>query len=134
MTEAFLPLLSAHSHGRIVMVSSGAAPSFVAKCSAERKQMLTDPKVDPSDPIPVYPQPHTHTHPTPPHPAPTPPLPRLYPTQRSKTAEDCPSHPILFYHSPIPSQPHLPPHPTPPCAYPAATPPTGELDADLIGR
>ena len=35
MTEACLPLLS--DGGRIVMLSSGSAPSFVSKCSAERQ-------------------------------------------------------------------------------------------------
>lgn len=43
-TEAFLPLLEP-SKGRIVMTSSSAAPSFVAKCSPDRKALMTDPNV-----------------------------------------------------------------------------------------
>lgn len=43
VTNAFLPLLS--SQGRIVMVGSGAAPSFVAKCSPERQAVFCDPSV-----------------------------------------------------------------------------------------
>lgn len=43
VTSAFLPVLS--SEGRVVMVGSGAAPSYVAKCSAERQAMLIDPAV-----------------------------------------------------------------------------------------
>ena len=41
--EAFLPLLDTGSGtGRAVFVSSGAAPSFVAKCSAEKQAALCD--------------------------------------------------------------------------------------------
>ena len=44
VTKAFLPLLK-HEGGRIVMVSSGAAPSFVAACSAEKQAFFTNPAV-----------------------------------------------------------------------------------------
>ena len=43
-TEAFLPFINP-SKGRIVMVSSGLGPSFVARCSAERKAVMVDPLV-----------------------------------------------------------------------------------------
>lgn len=43
VTEKFLNFLV--PGGRIVNISSGAAPSFVEKCSAERRLMLTDPSV-----------------------------------------------------------------------------------------
>lgn len=42
-TEAFLPLLE--SKGRVVMTSSSAGPTFVSKCSPERKALMTDPGV-----------------------------------------------------------------------------------------
>lgn len=48
VTEAFLPLLS-NENGRIVNISSGSAPSFVAKCAEARKRMLCNPKVAWSD-------------------------------------------------------------------------------------
>jgi len=43
VSEACLPLLS--DGGRIVMISSGSAPSFVAKCSAEKQALLCNPLV-----------------------------------------------------------------------------------------
>ncbi|CAM9091830.1 unnamed protein product [Scytosiphon promiscuus] len=43
-TEAFLPLLEPQS-GRVVITSSSAGPSFVAKCSPERKAFMTSPEV-----------------------------------------------------------------------------------------
>lgn len=43
-TEAFLPLLEP-SKGRVVMTSSSAGPTFVSKCSPERKALMTDPDV-----------------------------------------------------------------------------------------
>lgn len=43
-TEAFLPLLDA-TKGRVVIISSSAGPSFVARCSAERQKLMTDPSV-----------------------------------------------------------------------------------------
>jgi NAD(P)-dependent dehydrogenase (short-subunit alcohol dehydrogenase family) len=43
VTEACLPLLS--DGGRIVMLSSGSAPSFVAKCSAEKQALICKPSV-----------------------------------------------------------------------------------------
>lgn len=43
-TEAFLPLLDP-AKGRIISTSSAAGPSFVAKCSSERQDFLTNPKV-----------------------------------------------------------------------------------------
>lgn len=43
-TEAFLPLLDP-SKGRVVITSSAAGPSFVAKCSAERQAVFVDPSV-----------------------------------------------------------------------------------------
>jgi len=43
VTEAFLPLLDKESgKGRVVMVASGAAPSYVGKCAAERQAALCD--------------------------------------------------------------------------------------------
>ena len=41
VTEAFLPLLD-QENGRIVNVASGAAPSYVGKCSAARQAALCD--------------------------------------------------------------------------------------------
>ena len=41
VTEAFLPLISKDG-GRIVNVSSGAAPSFVAKLAAERQTLFLE--------------------------------------------------------------------------------------------
>jgi len=41
VTSAFLPLFV--SDGRIVMVGSGAAPSFVSSCSVERQAVFTNP-------------------------------------------------------------------------------------------
>lgn len=42
--EAFMPLLD-DEQGRVVNISSGSAPNFVAECSPERQQLLTDPEV-----------------------------------------------------------------------------------------
>ncbi len=42
--EAFLPLLDP-DEGRIVNISSASGPNFVAKCSEERQQLLTNPEV-----------------------------------------------------------------------------------------
>ncbi len=42
--EAFASLVT--TGGRIVNITSASGPSFVAKCSAERKQLLTDPGVE----------------------------------------------------------------------------------------
>lgn len=42
--EAFRPLIDPPD-GRIVQVSSAAGPKFVAECSPERQQLLTDPEV-----------------------------------------------------------------------------------------
>mmetsp|Transcript_30801 Transcript_30801/g.50938 ORF Transcript_30801/g.50938 Transcript_30801/m.50938 type:complete len:342 (-) Transcript_30801:177-1202(-) len=44
VTRAFLPLLSP-TDGRIVMVGSGAAPTFVSKCSSERQAEFMDPAI-----------------------------------------------------------------------------------------
>lgn len=41
--EAFLPLLDP-ARGRIVNVTSGAAPNFVAACSADRQRFFLDPR------------------------------------------------------------------------------------------
>lgn len=41
VTEKFAPLLCPDG-GRVVNVGSGAAPSFVAKCSVERQKMMCD--------------------------------------------------------------------------------------------
>lgn len=43
-TEAFLPLLEPES-GRVVMTSSAAGPTFVAKCSPERQAFMINPEV-----------------------------------------------------------------------------------------
>lgn len=43
-TEAFLPLLDP-SKGRVVITSSAAGPSFVAKCSPDRQAVFVDPSV-----------------------------------------------------------------------------------------
>ncbi|HJK96409.1 MAG TPA: SDR family NAD(P)-dependent oxidoreductase [Polyangiaceae bacterium LLY-WYZ-14_1] len=43
VTDAFVPLLQ--RKGRIVNVTSGAAPSFVEKCTPERQKQLTDPAI-----------------------------------------------------------------------------------------
>jgi len=42
VTEAFLPLLDQSGAGRVVMVGSGAAPTFVSKCSAEKQAQLCE--------------------------------------------------------------------------------------------
>lgn len=42
--EAFVPLVD-HPDGRVVNVSSAAGPKFVAECSEERRELLTDPEV-----------------------------------------------------------------------------------------
>lgn len=44
VTRTLLPLIV--EGGRIVMIGSGAGPTFVEKCSAERQALLTDPQVD----------------------------------------------------------------------------------------
>lgn len=43
-TEAFLPLLDP-SKGRVVITSSSAGPSFVAKCNPDRQAVFVDPSV-----------------------------------------------------------------------------------------
>ena len=43
--EAFLPLLDPSS-GRIVNVTSASGPSFVERCSEERRRLFTDPRTD----------------------------------------------------------------------------------------
>ena len=43
--QAFVPLLDPR-HGRVVNVTSAAGPNFVAACSPERQQFLTDPMID----------------------------------------------------------------------------------------
>jgi NAD(P)-dependent dehydrogenase (short-subunit alcohol dehydrogenase family) len=43
--EACLPLLDPSS-GRIVNVTSASGPSFVARCSEERRRFFTDPRTD----------------------------------------------------------------------------------------
>jgi NAD(P)-dependent dehydrogenase (short-subunit alcohol dehydrogenase family) len=43
--EGFLPLLDP-SCGRIVNVTSASGPSFVARCSEERRRLFTDPRTD----------------------------------------------------------------------------------------
>jgi len=45
VTNAFLPLV--REGGRVVFTSSGAAPSFVASCSLERKKFFVEPNVVP---------------------------------------------------------------------------------------
>jgi len=44
--DAFLPLIDT-TGGRVVNVSSGAAPMFVGQCAPERRQVFTDPQVTP---------------------------------------------------------------------------------------
>ena len=44
VTEAFLPLLEP-SKGRVVFTSSSAGPTFVSKCSPERRAFMTNPVV-----------------------------------------------------------------------------------------
>ncbi|KAG8470814.1 hypothetical protein KFE25_009235 [Diacronema lutheri] len=44
VVDAFVPLMDAQG-GRIVHISSAAGPSFVAKCSAERRAAFIDPAV-----------------------------------------------------------------------------------------
>ena len=44
VTEALLPLLQP-SGGRVVMVSSGAAPGFVSKCSRDKQEFMLDPNI-----------------------------------------------------------------------------------------
>lgn len=44
VSEALFPLLA--SNGRVVNVTSAAGPSFVAKCSADRQQVFTNPAVE----------------------------------------------------------------------------------------
>ena len=43
VTEAMVPLLQ--SGGRIVMVSSGAAPSFMSKCSRDKQEFMLGPNI-----------------------------------------------------------------------------------------
>eukprot|EP00036_Acanthoecidae_sp_10tr_P010337 CAMPEP_0182916336 /NCGR_PEP_ID=MMETSP0105_2-20130417/874_1 /TAXON_ID=81532 ORGANISM="Acanthoeca-like sp., Strain 10tr" /NCGR_SAMPLE_ID=MMETSP0105_2 /ASSEMBLY_ACC=CAM_ASM_000205 /LENGTH=311 /DNA_ID=CAMNT_0025053277 /DNA_START=21 /DNA_END=956 /DNA_ORIENTATION=- len=47
VTNAFLPLLS--GGGRVVMIGSGAGPSFVAKCTADRKRFFLNPAITVGD-------------------------------------------------------------------------------------